>query len=110
MEHIVQFAVDIDDERIVKKVEEYAVKEITNNLQQQVANKLFDSMYYNTDARIERDPLSRFSESIIDSFFEKYKDIIIDKAAKRLADRLARTKVAKAILGDIEDANNAEIH
>lgn len=102
MEHIVQFAISIDDDAIVKRVTENAEKVITNDLKQQVANKLFRRDYYNKNANPERDPLSEFSLNMIDDFFDKYKDAIIEKAAERLTDKLSRTKKAKEILNDIK--------
>lgn len=101
MEHIVQFAIGIDDNAIVERVTANAEKEIIKELQQQVANKLFQRNYYNRNADPERDPLSEFSLNMIDDFFDKHKDTIIEKAAERLADRLSRTKKAKEILNDI---------
>ena len=101
MEHIVQFAIGIDDEAIVKRVTENAERVITNELKQQVANRLFQRSYYSKNADPERDPLSNFTMNLVDDFFEINRDAIIEKAAERLADRLARTKKAKEILNGI---------
>ena len=103
MEHIVQFAVSIDDNAITQYVTKNAEKEIIKDLKQQVANRLFESRYYRSNADPERDPLSEWAkEEIIDAFLEKNKDKIISEAAKELAIKLARTKAGKAILEDLE--------
>ena len=102
MEHIVQFAISIDDDTIVKRVTENAEKNITNDLKQQVANRMFERSYYQKNADPERDPLSNFSKNIIDNFFNENKEIIIEKAAELLADKLSRTKKAKEILNGIK--------
>ena len=97
MEHIVQFAVGIDDQRIVNVIEESAARDITKNLQQMVMNKIFQSSYYKSDAR-NNDPLSDFSKRLIDEFLERHKDVILEKTSVYLADKLARTKAAKEII------------
>jgi ferritin-like protein len=98
MEHIVQFAISIDDDAIVKKVSENAEKKIIEDLKQQVANKIFEAYYYNRNADPKHDKLSSFSENIVLSFLEANKDELLDKAAALLADRLARSKKGKEIL------------
>ena len=103
MEHIVQFAIGIDDRSITERVEANAEKIIIKNLQQQVANKLFRSYYYNSDVDIERDPLSDFSKNLILEFLNENKEIIIQKTAKELSDRLMRSKAGKAIFEDVKE-------
>lgn len=100
MEHIVQFAISIDDERITANVEQNAEKQIVKDLKQEVLNKLLTSRYYHGSAT-QDDPFSSLSESIIKQVFKEHEEQIIDKAAALLADKLARSKKAKAILEDI---------
>lgn len=101
MEHIVQFAIGIDDAAIVKNVAEHAEKEIITDLKQQVTNQLFQAYYYRQNADPEKDPLSEFSKDIILGSFEEHKDVIIQKAAEILADKLARSKAGKAIFENL---------
>ena len=101
MEHIVQFAIGIDDDTIVKKVSENAEKEIIKNLQQQVSNKLFESCYWNKDADPKRDPLSDYSKYLVENFLEQHKTEILEKAAAHLADKLARSKKGKEIFNNL---------
>ena len=102
MEHIVQFAVGIDDAAIKRHVEERAAKQIIGEIKQAIANKLFESRYYATKANPEKDPLSDFSEGVILDFLEDKKDAIIQKAGELLADRLLRTKAAKSLIQNRE--------
>lgn len=102
MEHIVQFAIGIDDNAIVKHVSENAEKEIINDLKQKVANRIFQRNYYSKNADPDRDPLTDFAKGIIASVIEDNKDIIIKKAAEHLADKLARSKKGKEILNNLE--------
>lgn len=101
MEHIVQFAVSIDDNAITKYVTENAEKEIIKDLKQDVANKIFMKDYYRQNADPKKDRLSIFAESIVKDMFEENKEYILDKAAAILADRLARSKKGKEILDNL---------
>ena len=104
MEHIVQFAINIDDDRIRSIIEQGAEKQIVKDLQQQVLNKLLTpSGYYRSINATPDDPLSPFTEGVVKSVFEQHEDKIIEKAAELLADRLARTKRGKAILERMEE-------
>ncbi len=103
MEHIVQFAVSIDDDAITQYVTKNAEKEIIKDLKQQVANRLFESRYYRGNSDPERDPLNEWAKNeIINTFLDENKDKIISEAAKELAVKLARTKAGKAILEDLK--------
>ena len=103
MEHIVQFAIGIDDNAIVENVSKNAEKEIIKDLKQQVTNRLFYSKsYYRRDADPKSDPLSEFAQEIILEFFKENKDIIIENASKIIADKLVRSKAYKAILENLE--------
>jgi len=100
MDHIVQFAISIDDDRIKQSVEQNAEKQIIKDLKQNVLNNLLTSRYYHGNATPD-DPLSSVSETIIRQVFKEHEEQIIDKAAKLLADKLARSKSGKAILEDL---------
>lgn len=104
MEHIVQFAISIDDDTITNLVTENAEKEIIKDLKQQVTNKLFESRsYYKRNADPESgDPLSDYAQRIVEDLLEQHKEIILDKAAMHLADKLARSKKGKEILDNLE--------
>lgn len=97
MEHIVQFAVGIDDNAIVNKVEEHAEKEIITSIKQQVVNKLFESRYYGCNANPKTDSLSLFSETLIKEFLVEHEDEIVSKAAEYLATKIARRKSSKSL-------------
>lgn len=95
MEHIVQFAVGIDDDAIVKKIEEYAVKTITTELKQNVADKIFEPYYTSRRANPVSDPLSKFSANIVGQFLDENKEVILEKAAAMLADKMYRSKTVR---------------
>lgn len=96
MEHIVQFAIGIDDDGIRKRIEASAEKQITENIERQVRDQLFEA-YYGLHAD-ENSPLSDYSKRLIENFLEKHKDEMLEKAATYLAEKLARSKAGKALL------------
>ena len=83
------------------KILDYLKQEITKS----IVNRYYSYRNYSITERYE-DTVKR----MIDNFFEDYikeliaahKDEIIDKAAKNLADRLARTKRGKEILEELQ--------
>lgn len=98
MEHIVQFAISMDDKVIKERVEAAAEKEIINNIQQEVRDILFTPNDYRMRKTKPGDPLSTYSQHLIEEFLSKNKDELLDKAAIYLADRLCRTKAARDII------------
>ena len=102
MEHIVQFAIGIDDQAIAERVKDHAAGEITNNIQQMVLNKLFDSGY-KKNAK-PTDPLSGYTLGLIDEFLEQHKDVIIEKTATYLTDKLMRSKIVKERIVDVVES------
>lgn len=99
MEHIVQFAIGIDDDAIKDRIMQNAEKKITDDIEQQVRDALFDRGW-KKHANID-DPLNGYSERIVSNFLEQHKQEIIDKAAEHLADKLSRTKAAKEMLTEV---------
>lgn len=96
MEHIVQFAIGIDDEAIRKNIINGAEKQIIANIEQDIRKNIFNSSYYNKDV------LSAFSEKCIEEWLDKHKDELLEKTAIYLAGRLVRTKAAKAVIEDVK--------
>lgn len=103
MEHIVQFAIGIDDDAIRKRVVEAAEREIIGDIKRQVLNQIFESRsYYQEDATPD-DPMQLWvKDLIIESLKEKESEIVL-AAAKILADRLPRTKTFKNLLEKMKE-------
>lgn len=99
MEHIVQFAVSIDDAAIEKSVMEHAEEKIIKEIKQQIMDNIFDREWSRHAS--EKSPLSDFSKRILEEWLSQHKDHIIEEAAKYLADRLLRTKAAKEMLTEV---------
>lgn len=97
MEHIVQFAIGIDDKAIQERIEEYAYSDVLAKL----AKNAEDSVFAHTSA-YSRDIMWRsLMEDALQSFLEERKDEIIDKAAHMLADRFQRTKKYREAMGAV---------
>lgn len=107
MEHIVQFAINFDDQRITEMVEERAEKEITASLEQKVCDRLFKTRYYGGKG----DPKEGFNNWMngqVENFLDAHKQEIIEMAGRFLADRLLRTKAAKEMIGGLKDGSQTD--
>ena len=100
MEHIVQFAIGIDDDAIVKRIKENAEKNITKELRAKVGSLMF-GVNYRGD---EIEAITQWTEALFREYLNEHKDEIIQLAAKFLAERLAKTKAAREVLGDVVKA------
>ena len=92
MEHIIQFGISIEDERIAKRVEEKAEAQITKAIQEKVEDILFEINPY---GRRRHEGISEWTKDRFNEFLEANKGEIIGEAAKLLTDRLMRTKAVK---------------
>ena len=100
MEHFLQFAISIDDDAIVKRIEENAEKSITKDLRDKVGEILFG---YNKWAGREADAITGWTESLFMRYLEEHRAEIIELAAKYLAEKLSRTKAVKEMLAGLAE-------
>ena len=100
MEHIIQFAIGIDDDRIVKLVEDKASKQIIGDLKQQVANRIFSAYYCGQNANPSTDKLSDLSVQIVSDFLKDNKDVIVERASELLADKMLKSKTMRDKIKD----------
>lgn len=97
MEHIVQFAIGIDDKAIQNRIEEYAYRDVLDKLTKNAVDSVFShSSAYTRDIMWEG-----LMGEALQSFLEERKDEIIDKAANMLADRFQRTKKYREAMGAV---------
>lgn len=92
MEHIVQFAIGIDDDAIVKRIEENAEKAITKDLRDKVGKIMFGISAYSGR---ELDSVSSWTADLFMRFLEDHRAEIIELAAKCLAEKMAKTKAVR---------------
>jgi hypothetical protein len=96
MEHIVQFAIGIDDKTIQNRIEEHAYTDVLDKL----AKEAMDTVFAHTNAYSRENMWKTMMGNALQSFLEERKDEIIDKAANLLADRFQRTKKYREAMGD----------
>ena len=99
MEHIVQFAIGIDDDAIQKELEANAVKQIEKDLEQKLIDRMFDASNgwgrYANHANPQTDPLAGWVRNLVSETLLTYKDQIVDRAAEILAESMKRTKIVR---------------
>lgn len=102
MEHILQFAINIDDDRIIKNIEASAEEKIIAAITKKVEDCIYDNnMHYGR--RYDREePLKNMIKKEIERIIEENKDVVLSEASKILADKLSRTKAAKELLNGLK--------
>ncbi|MEQ6114906.1 peptidase U32 [Bifidobacterium pseudocatenulatum] len=96
MEHIVQFAINIDDKTIQNRIEEHAYTDLLNKL----TKNAVDSVFSHSSAYSRNTMWESLMENALQNLIEERRDEIIDKAANMLADRFQRTKKYREAMGD----------
>lgn len=92
MEHIIQFGITIDDERIKNAVEESAVKEVAKDLK----NAILTPGYYGRS-----DDLGEKTKEIVKEVVEGHKDEIVECAAQIVAESIKRSKKYKEVVANL---------
>lgn len=101
MEHIVQFAIGIDDEAIKKRIAESAEKQIVASIKEDVENIIFNYEYYS--GKINKNNPKSWVEDLVKEVIEANKDQIIKGATEELARNMVKTKlVREAIAKEVE--------
>lgn len=95
MEHIVQFAIGIDDKAIQNRIEEHAYRDVLDKL----AKEATDTVFAHTNVYSRENMWKTLMVDALQRFLEERKDEIIDKAANMLADRFQRTKKYREAMG-----------
>lgn len=104
MEHIIQMAISVEDEKIVKRVEETAENQIIQMLTEKVENVI--SERHGWYGKSERDyaPLKNMVSEQISKILDENKYLILSEASKILADKLARSKAGKEVLQNLKES------
>lgn len=107
MEHIVQFAIGIDDEGIRKHITESGEKQIIDRLYGDCKTALVgraNRCWGWNDSREDRFKiaLKDLVFEAVDKVVTENKDAIIENATQILADRIGRTKAARALKEEVK--------
>lgn len=97
MEHIVQFAIGIDDEVIAENIRKNAEKTITENLEKRVMKSIFMTDYWGRPIG----SLSSAAETLFLNWLDSHKDEIIQIASKALAEKMIKTKAVKTAIANV---------
>lgn len=96
MQHFFNFAIELDDDRIVDSVSTNAEKQIIKELTDQIKERLFCGRYnFRSNSTDYNGQLSEYAKEIMLGWLADNKQEIIDKTAELLAKRLSTTKAAK---------------
>lgn len=99
MEHIVQFAIGLDDDAIRRELEANAVKQIEKDLKQELIDRMFDADNgwgrYSKHANPQSDPLAAWVRNMVAETLIQYRDQIIERAAECLAESMKRSKAVR---------------
>lgn len=99
MQHFFNFAVEFDDQKISDQIAKNAESQITKEVGELVKKNLFKKGYSYSSFKDDYDRgFTDAGKEIIAAWLTEHKDLIISKTAELLADKLARTKAAKAII------------
>ena len=97
-EHLIQFGVGFDEdelrERVYKSAEKAIVKELTEDFKQAV---------FETDRWNNKIEMSDWMKNRVNEFLTEHQDLIIEKAALALADKMARMKAVKAVAAQVAE-------
>lgn len=100
MEHIVQFAIGIDDEAIKKRIEQTAEMQIVDGIKEDISDKVFRK------GRWDETQLQNWVKDLVVDAVLEHKDDIIREAASMLCEYMKRTKAVKeAVAGAVEGRN-----
>ncbi len=103
MEHIVQFAIGIDDDGIRRRIEESAEKQVLEDISTTVKDALFERRWgggYERYSYVVRE----MAKEKVNEVIEENKEYILEQAYKLLADKLARSKAGKALLDELKES------
>lgn len=103
MEHIIQMAISVEDEKIVKRVEEAAENQITKTLTDRVENVICEKRGWYGSKERDYAPLKDMVSEQIAKVLDENKEFILSEASKILADKLARSKAGKEILQGLKE-------
>lgn len=100
VEHIITLAINIDDDKIIRGIEEAAQSQIVRELKSDFVKAIFQSRYsYSTGKDdVDYSSVQRWVECEFESFLEENKIAIIEAAGKYLCEKLARTKAVKEMV------------
>lgn len=99
MQHIINLAFDVDDQRIIDSIETNAEKTVIQDIKNQV-EKRFMTRYYSND------PLRDLVEMECRKIVLKNENEITERAVKLVAEKIMRKKSIKEKITELEEMKN----
>ena len=104
MEHILQFAIGIDEDRIKEEIKQSAVNKVSKELAD-AAKKELGLDYYGRFS--DECVLYNMAEAAIKNVVKEHENYIVESIAKNVAEGLVRSpKFREKVLNKMEDKNN----
>lgn len=94
MKHIFNIAIDMDDERIIRAVEEDAETRIINTLTEKILDVISTKKGYYSKNR-DFSPLKEMAMNVVTEMVSRHKDYIISEAIKEVAKKIYSSKACK---------------
>ena len=94
MKHIFNIAIDMDDERIIRAVEEDAETRIINTLTEKTLDVISTKESYYSKRR-DFSPLKDMATNVVTEMVSRHKDYIISEAIKEVAKKIYSSKACK---------------
>lgn len=98
IEHIVQFAISIDDEQIKKTIEKNAMQQVVATFKNDISKEMIGKNNY-TKSDYSTKMWNAINEQI-ETFLDENREKIIEIASEKLADKLAKTKKVKDMVAN----------
>ena len=97
MEHIVQFAIGIDDDAIRQRVIESAYNDVVKQLMEEAKRetRLSHPSYY------QKQTWSNLIDRALCNYLDENKEVVIELAATKLVESYKRTKAFKEAMGKV---------
>ena len=104
MEHILQFAISIDEDRIQEEIKRSAVNKASKELTDAVKKELGQDYYGRFSDECK---LYKMAEAAIKNVVKEHENHIVESIAKNVAEGLVRSpKFREKVLNKLEDKNN----
>lgn len=103
MEHILQFAIGIDEDRIKEEIKQSAVNKVSKELIDAAKKELGRDYYGRFSSECE---LYKMAEAAIKNVVKEHENYIVESIAKNVAEGLVRSpKFREKVLNKLEDKN-----
>lgn len=101
----VPVTIGVDEEKIVKEIENNVEAQVVNKITEEVKDIIYKKRsYYDRD---EKEPLREMVIEEVRNCIKLNEELIIQEAAKTLVEKMSRTKVYKEAVKDAAEKINA---